>query len=339
MVDRRKDRAMGAIIGSLIGDSIGMGCHWYYNPEEQERDCGVWISYYQDPSPTRQDTWGKVSKLRYDLGLRSGDVSQTGEFSVMLIESLFENGGVYKQSDFTDRVNQLLKQIDGTSLSGRFTDRAIRDLWKNRHAGISWGEAGSDTDTAEAAIRAINLVARKTDSQQQLAAEVYENILLTHNNSYVAGQSFTYALAVAALIEGVPLSDIRAHMSHLGDDKYICDRTVSPDIRFQIGNEAAQMGANQELGLDPVVVCRLFGMNCTLGFMLPAAYFLIHRYPADFEMAVLTAVNAGGNNMARAALVGGLSGALVGLSGIPRKFVDGLKNSEHYLKMADVVAN
>ena len=39
MIDQRKDRAMGAIIGSLIGDSIGMGCHWYYNIEEQERDC------------------------------------------------------------------------------------------------------------------------------------------------------------------------------------------------------------------------------------------------------------------------------------------------------------
>jgi len=339
MVNRRKDRAMGAIIGSLIGDSIGMGCHWYYNPKEQERDCGAWISDYQDPSPTRQDTWGKVSKLRYDLGLRSGDLSQTGEFSVMLLESLYENGGDYKKTDFTGRVNQLLKQIDGTSMSGRFTDRAIRDLWKNRMAEFSWDEAGSDTDTAEAAIRVINLVARNIDSQQQLTAEAYENILLTHNNSYVAGQSFTYALAVAALIEGVPLSDIRTHMSQLGDDKYICDRTVSPDIRFQIGNEAARMGANQELGLDPVVVCRLFGMNCTLGFMLPAAYFLIHRYPADFEMAVLTAVNAGGNNMARAALVGGLAGALVGLSGIPEKFVNGLKNAKHYLEMADAVVS
>jgi ADP-ribosylglycohydrolase len=105
MVDRRKDRAMGAIIGSLIGDSIGRGCHWYYNTEEQERDCGTWISDYQDPSPSRQDIWGKVSKLRYDLGLRSGDVSQTGEFSVMLIESLYENGGVYKLSDVSERVN------------------------------------------------------------------------------------------------------------------------------------------------------------------------------------------------------------------------------------------
>ena len=43
--------------------------------------------------------------------------------------------------------------------------------------------------------------------------------------------------------------------------------------------------------------------------------------------------------MARAALVGGLSGALVGLSGIPERLVNGLKNSEHYLEMANVVAN
>ena len=159
-----------------------MGCHWYYDTEQQERDCGTLISDYQDPSPSRQDSWGKVSKLRYDLGLKSGDVSQTGEFSVMLIESLYENGGVYKQNDFTDRVTRLLKQIDGTSMSGRFTDRAIRDLWQNRAAGISWDEAGSDTDTGEAAIRAISLVASTIDNRHQPVAEAYENIWLTHNH-------------------------------------------------------------------------------------------------------------------------------------------------------------
>jgi len=43
--------------------------------------------------------------------------------------------------------------------------------------------------------------------------------------------------------------------------------------------------------------------------------------------------------MARAALVGGLSGAVVGLSGIPERFVNGLKNSVYYLEMAGVVSN
>jgi len=26
-----EDRAAGAIMGALIGDALGLGCHWYYN--------------------------------------------------------------------------------------------------------------------------------------------------------------------------------------------------------------------------------------------------------------------------------------------------------------------
>jgi ADP-ribosylglycohydrolase len=73
--------------------------------------------------------------------------------------------------------------------------------------------------------------------------------------------------------------------------------------------------------------------------MLPAAYYLIHRYPEDFEMAVLSAVNGGGNNMARAALTGALSGAMVGLARIPERFISGLKDSERLLQLAEKVAN
>lgn len=99
------------------------------------------------------------------------------------------------------------------------------------------------------------------------------------------------------------------------------------------------MGADLSLNLDPVIVTRLFGMNCLLMFMLPATYFLIHRYPEDFEMAVLSALNAGGNNMARASLVGGMSGALVGLKGIPERFITGLKDHERLLELAEQVAS
>ena len=57
--------------------------------------------------------------------------------------------------------------------------------------------------------------------------------------------------------------------------------------------------------------------------------------PDDFEKAVLAAVNGAGNNMARAACVGALVGAQVGLSGIPRRFVDGLVDG-HALRDAAV---
>ena len=72
--------------------------------------------------------------------------------------------------------------------------------------------------------------------------------------------------------------------------------------------------------------------------MLPSCYYLIHRFPNNFEKAVLSAVNGGGNNMARAALIGALSGAMVGLKGIPERFITGLKDYERILYLAKRVA-
>ena len=42
---------------------------------------------------------------------------------------------------------------------------------------------------------------------------------------------------------------------------------------------------------------------------------------------MLHALNGGGQNQARAMLTGALVGAQVGLSGIPKRFLDGLENA------------
>ena len=43
--------------------------------------------------------------------------------------------------------------------------------------------------------------------------------------------------------------------------------------------------------------------------------------------------------MARAALTGALSGAMVGLARIPERFISGLKDSERLLQLAEKVAS
>ena len=50
---------------------------------------------------------------------------------------------------------------------------------------------------------------------------------------------------------------------------------------------------------------------------------------------MLHAVNGGGQNLARAMLTGALSGAMVGLSGIPKRFIDGLDRSADLLTLAN----
>ena len=72
--------------------------------------------------------------------------------------------------------------------------------------------------------------------------------------------------------------------------------------------------------------------------MLPAAYYLSARFHDDFESAVLHAINGGGQDQARAILTGALTGAQVGLSGIPQRFLDGLENVDDRRKMATELA-
>jgi len=81
-----------------------------------------------------------------------------------------------------------------------------------------------------------------------------------------------------------------------------------------------------------------YGMTCAIYHQLPSAYYLTARFPNDFESAVLHAVNGGGENQARATLAGALVGAQVGLSGIPRRFLDGLDEGETLQRLAMDVA-
>ncbi|MGD8228695.1 MAG: ADP-ribosylglycohydrolase family protein [Desulfobacteraceae bacterium] len=333
----KKDRAMGAIMGTLIGDALGLGCHWYYDLSQFQADYGDWVSDYTSSKTDRKDKFAKIAKLRHEAGLGPGDVSQTGQVTILLLESLAERG-TYDEGDFTSKLDALLETMDGTPFSGRYTDWAMRDVWEQRKSEMDWQEVGSMADTSEGAMRATILAARFFEDPQRVAKLGYQNIRLTHRDPYIVSQSLSFALTVSSLIDNPSLSNIGKHMSQLSDQREIRELVPSFDCLTQVANAA--VAVSSPVKLEPAsLVGSIYGLACTLGFMLPAAYYLIHRYPEDFEMAVLSAVNGGGNNMARAALTGALSGAMVGLARIPERFISGLKDSERLLQLAEKVAN
>jgi hypothetical protein len=104
--------------------------------------------------------------------------------------------------------------------------------------------------------------------------------------------------------------------------------SVSPDALLTPSYVAAA-AVDPDIHIEPAwKVSIVYGMTCAIYHQLPAAYYLTARFPHDFESAVLYAINSGGENQARAVLVGALVGAQVGLSGIPRRFLDGLDEGE-----------
>lgn len=82
----------------------------------------------------------------------------------------------------------------------------------------------------------------------------------------------------------------------------------------------------------------VYGLPCAVNFLLPAAYYLAARFAGDFESAVLHALNGGGQNMSRTCLTGALAGAQAGLSGIPERFISGLRDGEMLLSLIRHVA-
>jgi ADP-ribosyl-[dinitrogen reductase] hydrolase len=335
-LEKSHNAAVGAIMGLFIGDALGLGCHWYYDLRSMKADYGPWVSDYVTSKPDRTDAFGGIAKYRYESGLRAGDISQTGQVTLLLLESIAELGS-YDQDDFTNRLDGLLEELDGKPYSGRYTDWAMRDVWNQRRSGTTWNDMGSRADTAEAAARSTILAARFFEDPERLAAERYKNISLTHAEPYVAGQSLSFVLTLSALIRKVPLSGIRGYLADIAAKNSIRLLVPSFDCLTQAANGATAVESGVTIE-PPSLICSLNGLNCTLGFMLTSCYYLIHRFPHDFENPVLSAVNGGGNNMARAALTGALSGALVGFKGIPERFISGLKDYEKLLDLAEKVA-
>jgi len=334
-----KDRAAGAVMGTLIGDALGVGPHWYYDLDQLKEEYGEWINDYTAPKPDR-----------FHAGLQAGENSQTGQVVGLLLGSVATLGN-YNESNFCLRLDELLATLDGTPAGGRYTDVAMRDVWHARQAGKKWTRAGSFADTAEAAIRTAVLAARFHNDFETLFESCRSNVRLTHRDSFIAGCSVAFGLILAALINGDTLEtagetisqQARAHglslslaapdiMDADSPQSSFYDAVLQPNWSYKAaGDDAVQIN-------PPWKACRLFGLACSMVFMLPAAYYFTSRFEDDFELPVLSAINGGGNNMARASLTGALAGAQVGLSGIPQRFITGLSDSERLLDMAISVA-
>lgn len=68
---------------------------------------------------------------------------------------------------------------------------------------------------------------------------------------------------------------------------------------------------------------------------LAIAVYCALKYEDDFESAVCAAVNHGGDSDSTGSICGNIVGALVGLDGIPRKYLEHLELREELLELAD----
>jgi ADP-ribosylglycohydrolase len=349
-----KDRAIGAVMGAFIGDGLGVGPHWYYDINELRREFGEWIDGYTDPKSGR-----------YHDGLKAGQLSQAGFILHIMLSSLVENGG-YNEQDFCRRMDEeLFPLLDGTPVSGpgRYTSQSIREAWRRRvQEKFPWGKTGGHADTTEGIERTLAIAVRYALNPTKLASAITSNTILTQIDDTVVSMTVAFGAVLGLLVQGNRLdqtisgklmnlvksgelpfhSVVRDNMKppQPGDpDPLRAGRFASPDALITPSHMAAA-AADPDIRIEPAwKVSIVYGMPCAIYHQLPAAYYLSARFHNDFESAILHAINGGGQNQARAILTGALTGAQVGLSGIPTRFKEGLEKADELLLLAESLAS
>ena len=335
------DRAAGALMGAFIGDALGLGCHWYYDIAELRRTFGPWITDYTTPRAGR-----------YHAGMRAGQISQAGIITRMLLESVVARRG-YDEADFTRRLDEdLFPRIDGTPSNGPggYTSQSIREAYALRVGQKApWSQTGGPADTTEAAERALVLAVLYAGAPARMAETVWSNTVLTQTDETVVAMTVSYSAVLSQLVAGARMdAGISGKLMAMVKQGELPFHTVagdnlqprgagakadvrrgrfaSPDALLTPGY-VAWAASDPDIRIEPAwKVSLVYGMPCAIYHVLPAAYYLAARFHDDFETAVLTAINGGGQNQSRALLTGALVGAQVGLSGIPQRFLDGLEH-------------
>ncbi|MGB3741177.1 MAG: ADP-ribosylglycohydrolase family protein [Castellaniella sp.] len=344
-----EQRARGALMGAYIGDALALGPHWYYNLDELQQTYGPWISDYTEPKPGR-----------YHAGLKAGQSSQAGFILDLLVESLIDQGQ-YNEAHFCQQLDtKLFPQLDGTPMQGPggYTSQSIREAWRLRvQQKKPWDQVAGLADTTEAAERTLALAIRYALQPAELARCISSNTALTQYDTTVMAMTVAYGCVLGSLVRGEPLdTQTSGRLMTLVHDGVLPFHAVTstgeqtpppgPEAPRQVGQFPSpdalltascilQAATDPDIRIDPAWKASLvYGMPCAVYHQFPAAYYLAGRFQGDFELAVLHAVNGGGQNQARAILTGALSGALGGIQSIPERFITGLENHAQRQKWA-----
>ena len=330
-------RVKGGVAGLLIGDALGVGTQWYYDLDQLAQDYGPWIDTYQDPAVNGSHGFANISHYRYEQGVRAGDLSQTGQVIVLLLESLASCDG-FVLADFLERLDDFFAPLSGESFSGRYTDELMVDLIKMRRTGLHWGDPqiASGCDTTEGA-QFVSLLALAIDDPVELVDAAGKLLQTFYRESFIRQNTLVFALVVQAMANSIPLIELPGYLTGMAKRSEVMSAIQRYDNLLTPGNGQVAWQTDT-VHIDPALhISQVYGMDCQLVHQLPCAYYLMHRYPDQFEQGVLSAINGGGNNMARAALTGVLLGAMNGLESIPDHLLKGLHDSDRYLMLADMM--
>jgi ADP-ribosylglycohydrolase len=302
------DRISGAVWGQFAGDAFCLGSHWIYDLAELEQRFpgGPWG--FEEPAAGH-----------YHAGKRPGDQTHYGDGALLLLRSLQERNR-FDASDFGSRFVSLMESPGYTG----YRDHAAKDTlanyssWRAEHPDEAYGyQDGADDDQPASITRLAPLVARYF-RDSDLAGIVERATRVCQNNLRAIAYNHAHATILREIFNGSAMGDAVRHAADQASQ-------LGPEGAVLAGKIAEALAA-RDLPVREVTL--KFGQSCPLAGSFPAALQCALHYSDDFGEALRATAAAGGDNAARAAMIGSWLGASLGIRALPARWCECLADRD-----------
>lgn len=221
--------------------------------------------------------------------------------------------------NFSDAFGKRAYEMDtGSDIRRHYGSRTLGAM-RNLYAGVNWRAVGSESDRNGAAIRVLPSVFLNLDSAQNLDATVRRFSSITHRSESAIQAAQLLARSLFILlhtdkIDPVSFLDSQIYQTR---DSLLTDRLVY--IRDLLVN-------SRDPGYDELA--EKIGTSSKAVQSVPFALYSFLKFPEDFKETVFFAVNAAGDVDSIAAMASSLSGAYLGMQGIPDELKNGIAAKE-----------
>lgn len=297
-----EDRLQSCFLGLAIGDALGMPFEglpsWVVGPVLDE------VQGFHESS---------------HRGLGAGQWTDDTQMTLCLARSLVRRG----QAEPEDIAREYLGWFQSGDVRG--IGATTRSAMARLEAGAGWHESGTEGKYAAgngAAMRAAPLGLLYHEDLEGLRKACALDAEITHKNAEAVAGSRAVAFLVARLVAGVvPGKELLEETI-----QFVSGSRVSDNLQRSL--ELLGRGAN------PPQASEALGVGAYVVETVAWSAFCFFHATDDFPRAVMAAVRGGGDTDTAGAITGAVSGARVGVAGVPAAWRKGVEGQEAIAALA-----
>jgi ADP-ribosylglycohydrolase len=290
------DAATGAMLGTMVGDSLGMPAEGFSRESLMEQ-------------------FGRLDSLR-EGRLPPGEFTDDTEMSVGLCEALIKHG----EFDLPGVAHHMAHNFT----PWRGYSPHVYGIMARIRQGMEWDSPGTSSWGAGAATRVAALGVLYADDPA-VAEHAAAQAQITHTHANGVAGAVAQALAVSIVtVNGLFESVITTEELLEQLREPVSDHSVAMADSLERIRDLRPQDSPEQLS---AAIARVYPCDGSAVGTVPAslAAFLLS---SSFEEAVVAAVNCGGDTDTLGAMTGALAGAFYGAKAIPERLTAGLANEQ-----------